>query len=320
MKLSLLLFATCTVMCSAMHAAEWDGIPVPANPGQGYSWQLQTLSDDFNYNSTYNNRPTEFTSRWKEGFINAWKGPSLTEWDAGHAWTNGEYLGIQAHQKPNSDNILMGSITSKQTLQYPVYVEAKVKMSDLTTANNVWMLSADSNEEIDILEAYPSSRNGQEWFDQRIHLSHHALDHSYDPFLDYQPRDEENVFGTWYWENGRDDWRSDFVTIGVYWRDPWHLEYYINGNWVRTLDKYSYSYRNEMGVVESYNTNFNVIDKYNYTNNTGLSKPMHLIINMEQQSWRTDAGVVPNAAELSDANNKNVYWVDWVRIYKPVAN
>ncbi|MFC3122456.1 beta-agarase [Agaribacter flavus] len=247
MKLATLLLVTSAAISTHSIAAEWDGIPVPANPGQGKTWQLQSISDDFNYSSSYNNRPSQFTTRWKEGFINPWTGPSLTEWNPGHVWSNGDLLAIQAHQKPGSDKILMGSITSKQTVQYPVYVEARVKLSDLTTANNFWMLSADSNEEIDVLETYPSSRPGQEWFDERIHLSHHMLDHSFDPFLDYQPRDEENVFGTWYWESGRSNWRNGFVTIGVYWRDPWHLEYYINGRWVRTLDKYSYSYRNQNG-------------------------------------------------------------------------
>ncbi|WP_096085053.1 RICIN domain-containing protein [Agaribacterium haliotis] len=319
MKKSLFALFVSSIAIQAQ-AAEWDSYPVPANAGAGNTWQLQSLSDDFNYNSTAGNRPSQFTSRWKEGFVNAWTGPSLTEWNAGHVWSNGDLLAIQAHQKPNSNKIYMGGITSKSTVQYPVYLEARVRLSDLTTANNFWMLSADSNEEIDILETYPSSRAGQEWFDQRIHLSHHALDHSFTPFLDYQPRDEEGVSGTWYWESGRDTWRGEFFRIGVYWKSPWHLEYYINGRWVRTLSSNSYSYLDENGSVINKTANFNVIDKYNYTKGTGLSKPMHVIINMEQQSWRTDNGDIPTAVELSDANNKNIYWLDWVRVYKPVAS
>jgi len=30
-------------------------------------------------------------------------------------------------------------------------------------------------------------------------------------------------------------WRGEFNRVGVYWQDPWHLEYYNNGELVRTV-------------------------------------------------------------------------------------
>jgi len=314
-KNAVALFLFLTYCISAL-AYEWDGTPIPVQPESGKRWQLQSISDDFSYYSSYGNRPNQFSQRWKDSFINPWTGPSLTEWNPGHVWSNGDLMAVQAHQKAGSNKIYMGCMSSRQAFTYPLFVEAKVKLASLMASNNVWMLSADSTEEIDVMETYPSDRSGQEWFDQRIHLSHHVFIRQ--PFQDYQPRDEEGVAGTWYWEDSNDSWRDGFVRVGMYWRDPWHLEYYINGKWVRTLDKMSYSYLDEFGQKVSHARNFNIIDKYNYTNGTGLSKPMHLIINMEQQSWRTDLGHIPSAEELEDSNNKNIMWVDWIRVYKAI--
>jgi len=39
------------LLCTAAHAYDWDGIPVPADPGPGKVWRLLPASDDFNYNA-----------------------------------------------------------------------------------------------------------------------------------------------------------------------------------------------------------------------------------------------------------------------------
>ncbi len=311
------LFLICLFTVLNISAQDWNGIPVPADAGNGNTWQLQSLSDSFNYTANPTGKPAQFTNKWKDTFINGWLGPSLTEWNPGHVWVSGGVLGIQAHEKAGSNKILMGCMSSKETLRFPVFVEARVRQANCTLANNVWMLSADSTQEIDILETYPTDRPDQKYFDERIHLSHHVFIRS--PFQDYQPRDEEGVTGTWYAESGRSTWRGDWIRIGVYWKNPWHLEYYINGRWVRTMNRNSFSYRDANGNTVNETRNFNVIDKFNYTNGTGLNKPQHLIINMEQQSWRTDGGITPTAADLNDANNRNIMGVDWIRVYKPVS-
>jgi len=175
---------------------DWDQFPVPADAGPGMRWQLQNVSDDFNYRSTYLSMSPEFTQRWGEGFINPWTGPGLTTWTVGHAYVNDGQLGIHASRQPGTNRVRLGSITSKESFTYPLYVEANAKISKMVLANNVWLLSQDSTEEIDILEAYGSDRPEQRWFAERIHLSHHVFIR--EPFQDYQPRDA----GSWFTDGG----------------------------------------------------------------------------------------------------------------------
>lgn len=159
-------------------------------------------------------------------------------------------------------------------------------------ASNVWLLSEDSTQEIDVVEAYGSDRPDQEHFAKRIHLSHHVFVR--EPLQDYQPTDE----GSWH-VNGT-TWRDDFHRVGVFWKSPWHLEYYIDGQLVRTSS----------GPA--------VIDPGNYTDGTGLVKPMQIIINMEDQDWRSNDGIAPTDEELADTT-KSIMWVDWIRVCKPVG-
>lgn len=296
--------------CKILFAYDWDNTPLPAEILNNFNITLnETLSDEFNYS----HKDATFNNKWNSKFFNGWTGPSITLWKENLSWFKNGLLAIQAQKDPNSNKILAGCITSKNYVQYPAYVEAKVKLSDLSAmANCFWMLCEDNTQEIDILESYPTSRSDLRWFDQRIHLSHHVFIRN--PFQDYQPRDEEGVYGTWYYEKNRDTWRGDFFTIGVLWKNPTHLEYFINGKWVRTVQKNYYAYLDENGVKKEYITDFNVIDKYNYTGGTNLVKPMHIIIDLEQQSWLTAKNIIPTEQELSDST-KNIYWVDWVRVY-----
>jgi len=43
---------------------------------------------------------------------------------------------------------------------------------------------------------------------------------------------------------------------------------------------------------------------------------MHIIINTEDQDWRSDAGITPTDEELAD-DDKSIVWIDWLRVYKP---
>ena len=67
------------------------------------------------------------------------------------------------------------------------------------------------------------------------------------------------------------------------------------------------TYRDENGNVVTKTTSFDAIDKYNYTAGTGLSKPEHIIINLEQQSWLSALNVYPTREDLTDSNNRNSY-------------
>lgn len=270
-------------------AADWDGISIPAHAPDGMKWELQAVSDSFQYTAKPTQKPDAFKRRWKSSFINRWLGPGRTEFNPGHSYVTGGHLGIAASRKPPTDKVYAGVISSNETFTYPLYVEAKVKISGLVLASNVWMLSKDSTQEIDIIEAYGSQRPDQQWTAERLHLSHHVFIRS--PFQDYQPTDD----GSWYRDGT--NWRKDFHRVGVYWRDPWHLEYYVDGRLVRTVSGKS------------------IIDPKGFTAGTGLSKPMHIIINTEDQDWRSDEGITPTDKELANLD-QSIMWVDWIRVYK----
>ena len=284
----------CLLLCVTLpsFAADWDNIKVPAKLEDGQVWELLPLSDDFNYNAPANAKGDEFNRRWVNGYINQWQGPGWTEWHPSQSKVSNGNLTLTAKRKPGSWDINMGSITSKESLQYPLFLEVRAKISNSVLASNFWMLSADSTQEIDVLEAYGSDRKGQEWFAERLHLSHHVFIR--EPFQDYQPTTDD----TWYADGTI--WRDDFHRIGVYWRDPWHLEYYVDGKLVKT------------------SSGKDIIDPRDFTNGTGLSKPMRVIINLEDQTWRTEQGLTPTDEELAE-REKMTYLVDWVRFYKPVT-
>ena len=134
-------------------------------------------------------------------------------------------------------------------------------------ASDVWMLSPDDTQEIDIIEAYGGDRDGGGYGADRLHLSHHIFIRQ--PFKDYQPKD----LGSWYKDDKGTLWRDDFHRVGVFWKDPFTLEYYVDGELVRTV------------------SGKDIIDPNNYTGGTGLVKDMDIIINMEDQSWRAVKGL-----------------------------
>ncbi|WP_010521997.1 Ig-like domain-containing protein [Aquimarina agarivorans] len=313
--LKFVVAALCFTSIGAL-AQDWDGIPIPASAPSGMTWELNPVSDSFNYESNSRALHPEFEKRWNELYINTFSGPSATSYHKDHTWITGGKLNIHAAWDASLPIIYTGCISSKEPLTYPMYMEASVLQAGCMLANNIWMISADETEELDMLESYPNIRENQEYFDKRIHLSHHTFIR--EPFTDYQPRDEEGVFGTWYMEDGRDSWRGEYFTIGVYWVNPHHAQYYINGKLVRTIKSNEHNFIDPEGNLSEHTTTFDAIDKFGYTGGTGLSKPQHIIINMEQQSWITEMNVFPTPEDLDDANGRNLFMVDWIRVYDAV--
>ncbi|MEL6654019.1 MAG: T9SS type A sorting domain-containing protein, partial [Bacteroidota bacterium] len=123
---------------------------------------------------------------------------------------------------------------------------------------------------------------------------------------DWQPSDEGSFYN-----DGSTIWNQNYHRIGVYWRDPWHLEYYVDGQLVRTR-----SGKDQIDPV--YFTNATDPGNAAMDTRTGLSKPMDIIINAEDQTWRAAQGLTPTDAELANEQN-NTFKVDWIRVYKPTA-
>nr|AXP07831.1 beta-agarase [uncultured bacterium] len=288
---------------------EWDKFPLPIIDDNNKEWKLNPQSDDFNYEFKAVNRLSEFAGKWRNYYPSRWTGPAPTVWQHDHAEVSGGFLRITTTRPVNvetkhtvSGNVTKelnatysGCISSLALVRYPVYVEAMAKISNSTMASDVWMLSPDATQEIDIIEAYGGDRiNGENarkfYGPDRIHLSHHIFIRK--PFCDYQPQDPS----TWYKDGKGTIWRNNFHRVGVYWKDAYHLEYYIDGKPVRKVEGKE------------------IIDPKNYSDNSGLVKGMNIIINMEDQSWRAIAGMSPSAEELKDANN-STFVVDWIRVY-----
>jgi len=176
-ELKMLVKASLALMAStsSLFSADWDGLAVPADPGRGMEWKLQSVSDDFSYTAEPLKKPKMFTDRWNCSYINPWQGPGGTEWNPGHSYVTNGHLGIAASRKEGTETVYTGIVTSKESFKYPLFIEARAKISNQVLASNVWMLSKDSTEEIDVLEAYGSDRPDQGWYEKRLHLSHHVF-------------------------------------------------------------------------------------------------------------------------------------------------
>ncbi len=287
---------------------EWDLYDIPISAPSGQAWVLQDQSDEFNYEAPADGKSDEFYAKWTDFYHNSWTGPAPTIWQRDHVRVTGGCLRISVSRPDDVESVSVtsgssseimagtytGCITSTKRVSYPAYVEAYAQLSNSTMASDVWMLSGDDTQEIDIIEAYGSDRdeaNGKSFYGaDRLHLSHHVFIRN--PFTDYQPSDT----GSWYKDSKGTLWRDDFHRIGVYWRDPFHLEYYVDGDLVRVVSGES------------------IIDPYGYTDGTGLNKELDIIINMEDQSWRAIGGLSPTDEEL-EAGADLDFKVDWIRVY-----
>lgn len=106
----LLLTQGLSLSFASLAANDWDTIPIPANPGTGYVWELQeAYSDSFNYSGKTN----EFTSKWNDSYFKSWTGPGLTHWDSSESWVADGNLIVSASRRQGTDKVNAGVITSK---------------------------------------------------------------------------------------------------------------------------------------------------------------------------------------------------------------
>lgn len=293
------------------------------NYGMG-SWQLvDALSDEFDYAT--GETATDFTSKWKFGFVNSYTGPVPTVWTGDQVsfeTINGtnRALVLQAAETGSgaSRRLKCGMITSKAKSSYPLFQEAKVKISNSQLANAVWMLSDDpgTTEEIDNVEAYgPKVRpDGTScdfpYYADRIHLSHHTFKNDGGQRLDYQPHQQ-----TWMSRKkttgdcSRDNevvWSEDYHYFGVKWVSETRLEYFVDGKRVKVVD----GLRVDDGI-----------DPHSYTScGDGLTREMHMIISHAAQTWRyPSVDAFWNSSDIKTGEHTKMR-VDWIRVYSPDGN
>lgn len=299
-------------------AQDWKGVEVPPDLESGMIWKLQAdVSDDFNVDFEATQEEATIGDKWKNYYPSNWTGPAPTFWKRDHVDVQEGVLRVHASRTPGETVAIesggkkhtlaktnLGCVSSTRRVVWPVYVEARVKVMNSVLASDVWLLSPDATQEIDICEAYGGGRWNNPWFsNQRLHLSHHVFIRK--PFTDWQPKDA----GTYYTDE-KTVWNRDFHRIGVYWKDPWNLEYYVDGQLVRTVS-------GKDRIDPQFHTNaVNPGDKSKDTR-TGLSKEMDIIINTEDQTWRATQGLTPTEQELKNKAD-HTFQVDWIRVYKPV--
>lgn len=305
---------------------DWDGITVPVTLTGGDTWVLQSnVSDDFNYTAPAANKGATFKSKWDDFYHNGWTGPGATVWTRQHSSVDGNELQLTA-TRYQSNKVNSGAIHSNSTVQYPVYIEARIKIMNSVLANGAWLLSPDDTQEIDFMEGYgatysESANSDLTWWAQRMHVSHHVFIRQ--PFQDWQPSEYSSNAGnpspnpTWITRNdgnGNIKWKDDYHTYGVYWKDPWHLYYFIDGEQVSKRE-------GKDQIDPLYFTNSGTQGDTNNDTRTGLSKSMDILFTVEEQGWRTanNKAVLPTDNELSKTEN-NKFKIDWIRAYKPSSS
>lgn len=261
-----------------------------ARPSVVSTWKLvPSLSNEFNYASKASN---QFTDNWQDSFFNGWTGPGLTKYTPAQATIENNMLVFRANIV--NGKVQTGCVSSKGTTSYPMYMEARVKVSNSDLSTAVWMLSEDSSEELDNLETWGNVDNS--YFSIRDHLSHHCFKTIDGVRKDYQPTGN----ATYYSSTPAVKWSEDFHVYGVLWTGPKVIKYYIDDVLVRTTPQ-------------------NEIDPLNYTDKGGLTKPMYMIISQAAQPWRETLGSItpyltnPTVTNTARTETK----IDWIRVYKP---
>ncbi|WP_010179868.1 Ig-like domain-containing protein [Aquimarina agarilytica] len=301
MKKRLLVSSLIGLASLAMNGQDWSSTPIPAYPGPGKVWKLQNQhSDDFNYQGKNN----KFYKNWNDRYFNAWTGPGLSNFSSANSHVADGNLIIKA--SPNGKNrVYCGVVTSKTKVKFPIYMEARLQTMNQTLSSNFWMLSQNDRQELDAVESYGSDRSS--FGDEHVFDSRH-MNSNYHIF-DRNANDNTIINdNTWQRDHyvtdhqplkNRPALRNGFHNYAIHWIDEWNVDWYLDGKLVRRIAP---------------GTNDVIKDPLQ---NKGIYEEMFLILDVEDHSWRSDAGHIATVKELND-ESKNKMYVDWVRVYKPV--
>ena len=281
-------------------AEDWKKVALPEQITKTTNWQLQpNVSDSFNYSA----KNEAFFKKWHDNHIRGWLGPGATHFSSSHSYIDDNKLVLTSSPVPadkqgtmvnydgfkSKKTIYTGFVTAKELIQYPVYVEASLKISKLALANNFWMLSDDDRNEIDVTETYGDSVNQANHMSSNYHIfkrdavsNNMVADYGHKQGFHKTP--DHAVF------------YDDYHRFGFYWQSPTYMEFYLDGVHVRTLS-----------------------DKDDLFDPEGhfMDRGLRIIFDMEDHVWRAKKGITPSIAELED-ETKNKMFVDWIRTYVPV--
>ncbi len=332
--------------------------PLPTNLQGIASWDLLTgFSDDFEHN---NKNSAQFRNVWDERYNPdpGFQGPGQTRWfirntpndfDAGLVTVNNGNLIIRTASGQNG-TVNCGIISSKNTVRYPIYTEARIRVSNLRTSSNFWALNECDNEEIDMLECYGGDPDNfyAKQMSTNFHIWHRQgvqnipgtddldncggldiTDFTYQTFFTTNPNSADfNSSATQFW-------RNDFHNFGVYWASPTSCTFYIDGqprfngsHYVTGREAFGLNGSFEDGVFQCPNASvLRCATEQPLANvqgqsaggsrypNRGLDDSTFLILDQESHNGRT----VDPASALNN-QNRNGMVVQWVRTYRPNFN
>ncbi len=273
-------------MTSALLAEDWKDLPVPAEAGEGKKWVLhEEFSTSFNF---ADKADPAFTNHWKEDYMVNWRGPGLSEFDEKHSEFKDGKLVLKASRVPDTNRVYCGIISSKKDIKYPVFMESSLKVNGLVLSSNFWMLSLDAKRELDVVECYGSDRDKN--FETKMNTNYHIF--LRDPASNEVVKDFAKQQGHPLPNNA--PLRDGYHRFGMYWKDAWNIDFYLNGVKVRSMTK----------------------EDITDPDNLGLDRAMHIIFDVEDHQWRSDKGITVTDEELKK-EDINKMFVDWVRVYTP---
>ena len=283
-KLFMFIFLGCVFTLHAQHLPLPNGIAIPKN----FRWQLQSdLSDEFNTDG----KGIAFEKQWKDNYMSKWRGPGLTEFTNNHSSVEDGNLVLKVSRKKNTNRVKCGIISSKKTVIFPVYIEARIKPCNQVLSSNLWLLSKDSKRELDMLEIYAGDRPDQKFYARKASHNYHIFIRN----AKTNQIEKDLKKPQYYVLPSKEPYRNDFHNFGMFWKSATEMDFYIDGLLVNSLRKEDLEDPDQLY----------------------FDRPMHIIFDIEDHDWRSKKGIVATDQELSN-KNKNQMFVDWIRVYKPV--
>lgn len=357
---------------------DFGGATLPESVQGLSNWEvIPEVSDDFNYEDKKNKK---FTDTWAEAYLPdpGFVGPGQTRWvqretdepeDPNVVKVNGAKGILEVRSYPGGNNpessdpkldrfIKCGIVTAKQQVKYPIYMESRIKISNLENSSNFWLLNACDNEELDILECYGGAKMKNDlgeivdnkFFTSQMSTNYHIwhrkggqteptlsglencgggilTDFTYQTFFTTDPTNAN--------PQKTPNFRDDYHTFGMLWTSPTDITYYLDGV-ARTNGKHFVNGRQATGLTSTFKDaklqcprksigtgceTLELLSEVQGLTSGGSPYPNRKMDDATFIIIDTESHANKKLESIENLNDdtKNVIQVDWVRVYKPVG-
>ncbi len=331
-KLNLIAFFVLGIVASTFSQHNFNNAPSLPSARNGFKWDLnEDLSTDF---SSFSDMDKGWVREYPRcGGGNPWSGPGQTNFTTENAGiksgilelvaTNGGFMKSDAagpDPSVKAPAINTGIISSRKTVKYPVYMEARIQAANMLASSNFWGISDDQTKEIDVLEVYGGGEATDEyidWFTYRAASNFHIFTRSGTGCgagiaLDFHDQKRKAITG--------ERWREKYHTFGVLWRSPTDVQFFYDG--VVSNDQ---SLANSNPFIHNPDGSpGRIIGTQGGDPNKAIDQPIRLIIDLEIHDWlsfgRNSDGrnIRPDLNSYEFGGGNNIMKVDWVRVYNEV--